>query len=278
MHWLKRILFAALLAVVVASVASAQAPAPQQQQQQPPPPPAQAQAPAEPAAPPVNPEEEADYKAFFDLPREQAQKLVELGDAFLTKYPDSRYRGVIYSRLVGAYLALGDVDKLFVTGEKALEINPDNVDVLAVIAYAVPRRINTSDLDGQRKLSKVEEYSKRCVDVLNALPKPEGITEEEFVRAKNEKLSMAHSGLALVSYHRSDFASMASELEQATQLSAAPDPTDFYLLGVAYQRVNRFQDAVTAFDKCATAPWQLQDVCKQNKEQAQKQVNMQPKP
>lgn len=274
MDWLKRITLAALLTVLLVSAVSAQQPTPPPQQT----PPQEQAAPAAPPAPPVDPAEEAAFKAFFDLPREQAEQQVQLGEAFLTKYPESRYRGTVYSRLVGSYLAIGDVDKLFVTGEKALEINPDNVDVLSIIAYAVPRRIDTSDLDGQRKLTKVEEYSKRCVDVLNALVKPEGMTEEEFVSAKNEKLSMAHSGLALVSYHRADFAAMASELEQATQLSSSPDPTDFYLLGIAYQRTSRFSDAVTAFGRCAATPWQLQDDCKKSKEQAEKQASIQPKP
>ncbi|MGH9796291.1 MAG: trypsin-like peptidase domain-containing protein [Candidatus Acidiferrales bacterium] len=230
------------------------------------------------SAQPATKAEDDDYKEFFDAPRDTPQKQIELGEAFLAKYPDSRYRASVYARMVNAYLALGDVDKLFVAGEKALELNPDNVDVLAVVAYAVPRRIKPEDLDAAQKLQKVEQYSKHAVEVLNGLPKPETLTEEEFTRAKNEKLSMAHSGLAMVAFHRNNFAGMASELEQATTLSAAPDPSDFYLLGVAYDRVKRHGDAATAFGKCAAVAWDFQDRCKQSQEQSLKQAGVQPKP
>ncbi|MGH9791927.1 MAG: hypothetical protein ACRD5W_12015 [Candidatus Acidiferrales bacterium] len=280
MDRLKRISLAVMLALVMVSAAFAQQQA--QQPQQPPPPaqqpPAQQPPPAEPQVPPVNQEEEDAYKAFFDAPRDMPQKQIDLGEAFLAKYPDSRYRASVYARMVNAYLALGDVDKLFVAGEKALELNPDNVDVLAVVAYAVPRRINPQDLDAAQKLQKVEQYSKHAVEVLNGLPKPETLTEEEFTRAKNEKLSMAHSGLAMVAYHRQNYAGMASELEQATTLSAAPDPSDFYLLGIAYQQGKRHGDAATAFGKCAAVAWDFQDRCKQSQEQSLKQGGVQPKP
>ncbi len=272
MNALRKVAGLLLLALLVAAGVPAQA-----QQQQPPPTPAPAPAPAEPATPPVNPEEEADAKAFFDTARVDVPKQAELGEAFLAKYPESRYRESIYSRLVSAYLALGDIDKLYVAGEKALAMNPDNVDVLSVVAYAVPRRVNPSELDAPAKLQKVEQYGKHAIEILAAMPKPEGLTDEDFTKAKNEKLSMAHSGLALVSYHRQDFAGMAAELEQATTLAATPDPSDFWLLGVSYQQVKRFGDAATAFGKCAEVQWAYQDRCKQSKEQSEKQATLQPK-
>lgn len=279
MDRLTRTSLALMLALAMAPAVLAQQPAEKPQQpspaQQPSP---QQPPPAEPQAPPVNTEEDKDYKAFFDAPRDMPQKQIELAEAFLAKYPDSRYRASVYAGMVNAYLALGDVDKLFVAGEKALELNPDNVDVLAVVAYAVPRRIKPEDLDAAQKLQKVEQYSKHAVEVLNGLPKPDTLTEEEFTRAKNEKLSMAHSGLAMVAFHRNNFTGMASELEQATTLSAAPDPSDFYLLGVAYDKVQRHGDAATAFGKCAAVAWDFQDRCKQSQEQSLKQAGVQPKP
>jgi len=283
----RRLTVALLLALVAASTVTAQQPG----QEQKPPAPQPGQQPGQqqgqqpgqqPAAdaqtPPVNAEEEADYKTFFEIPREDPQGAIDAGEAFLKKFPDSRYTGSVYSRLVGAYLLLGDVDKLYVAGEKALEINPENVDVLAVFAYAVPRKVRAQDLDAQAKLEKVERYAKHAMNLLNAMVKPEGLSDEDFNRAKDEKLSMAHSGLAMVSYHRRDFPTMASELEQATQLSAAPDPSDFYLLALAYQQMTRFNDAATAFGKCADAVWDFQNTCRQGKEQALKQAAVQPKP
>lgn len=231
-------------------------PQPGQSAGQPPPAP-----PAEPAAPPVNQEEETAYKSFFDVPKTENARAIEVGEEFLKKFPESRYREAVYTRLVSSYLNSDQVDKLFVTGEKALAINPNNADILAMVAFAVPRRLNPSDLDAQQKLVKVEGYGKKAIEVINAMVKPESLTEEDFAKAKADKLSMAHSGLGMVNYHRQQFADMASELEQAARLSPAPDPVDFYLLGIAYQQMRRWSEAVTAYEKCSeTGP--LTDRCK----------------
>lgn len=266
-------LFVLLVAVPPIAAQQPEQPAPGQQppQEQPP---AKPEAPtAQPPAPPVNPEEEQDYEAFRAVPNNDVQQQIELGEEFLAKYANSRYRGVVYARLTAAYMTRsqdGDVDRLFMAGEKALEFNPNNVDVLAMIAYAVPRRLNPQDLDAQQKLEKVERYSQHAIEILNTMGKPEAMTEEDFARAKNEKLSMAHSGLAMVNYHRQNFPGMAEELEQAVQLSASPDPSDLYLLGIAYQQAKRYADAATAYGRCGEMVWAWQDRCQQSQAQAQK--------
>lgn len=274
-----RVLVAVIMvAALVGPVAGAQS---QSQSQGPPPKPAPPQpgqtqppalaTPAVPEVPPVNPIEEADYKAFFDLPKSENARVVEVGEEFLKKHPESRYREAVYTKLVSCYLNLDQVDKLFVTGEKALQLNPDNADILAMVAYAVPRRLNPNDLDGAQKLTKAEAYAKKAIEVITAMPKPELLTEEDFTKAKADKLSMAHSGLGVVNYHRQKFADMATELETATKLSPSPDPVDFYLLGVAYQTLKRWPDAVTAYEKCSeTGP--VADRCKSGATTAKKMV------
>ncbi len=274
-----------LAALVVALAALAAWSQQQQPSQQPPKPPAQQPAqppvgqlpPAEPAAPPENKEEEDAYKLFFDLPRGESQRVLDIGDEFLKKFPESRYRESVYARMAGAYLSLDQVDKMYVAGEKALELNPNNVDVLAMVAWGVPRRLNPGDLDAQQKLDKCEKYAKQTIELVNAMVKPEGVEEEAFNKAKNEKISMAHGGLGVVYFHRQRYADMASEMELATQLNPA-DPTDFYLLGMAYQRTRRWTDAATAYGKCGDMPGQLQPTCKRASDLMKKQAAASPAP
>lgn len=270
------ILLAVLVALFTGTVAWAQEPAPQPGHQpgQPAQQPGQA---AEPATPPVNPAETADFQAIYDLPKTDVDRTIELCEAFLGKYPESRYREEIYARLANAYFGKGDVDKMYVAGEKAIALNPNNVDVMSLIVYAVPRRISPNDLDAQQKLDTVEKYSHQILEQVSSMTKPAHLTEEVFAQAKNQKLAMAHSGLAMVNYHRQNIPEMAAQLEQATQLTSSPDPTDFYLLGIAYQQMKRYSDAATAFGKCADSPWAWQDRCKQSKGQAEKLAAAPPK-
>lgn len=229
-----------------------------------------------PSAPAPNVEEDTAYKTFTEVKREDIAHQIEFGEEFLKKYPSSRYNTVVYARLTTAYLAAGQEDKMFAAGEKALELNSDNVDILALMGMLLPRRAGT--LDADQKLQKAEKYSKRAIELVTAMQKPEGMTDEQFSDAKNQKLSMAHSGLGLTYLQRQRYGDSVAELEQATKLVKEPEPTDFYLLGVAYQKTQRFSDAATAFGKCGEAQWGWQDRCKKGAEDSKRLAATQPQP
>src|SRR6267378_4376421 len=60
---------------------------------------------------PVNAEEDAAYKAFQAVNPNDAAKKIETGEAFLLKYPESRYKSPIYGALTYAYLQAGNTQK-----------------------------------------------------------------------------------------------------------------------------------------------------------------------
>jgi hypothetical protein len=61
-----------------------------------------------------------------------------------------------------------------------------------------------------------------------------------------------------------------SELRQAVALAGTPDQVDYFVLGHAYDAVGQFDDAETAFSKCA-ADGPMQDRCKVGLEDAKQQ-------
>lgn len=257
-----------ILGAALAGPLEAQSPG-QQQGQQPPPQPATAPAPpAPPAAPLVNKEEEDAYKAFFEIKGSDPEALIASGEDFLKKFPESRYRESVHSRLTQAFLNTGQLDKLLVSAEKALELNPDNVDVLSVLSYSMLRRFNPNDLDAEQKLEKAEKHARHGIELLDAMQRPAHIAEEEFARAKNDKIAMCRSGLGLAHLHRQRYSDAAVELEMATKLMSTPDPTDLYLLGAVYQNARRYPEAADAFGRCGDIPWAWQDRCKQSAERA----------
>jgi tetratricopeptide (TPR) repeat protein len=293
---LKLVVGVAVLALVFTQSVAAQQKPPQQPPQQPPPqqqqPPAGQKPPAgqfgipgqaaEPAPP--SPEEEAAYKNIVDT---QAKKrndfgaLIQLGEEFVKKYPESRYNSAIYASLAQAYLAAGREADMFLTGEKSLELYPDNIDALALMAWAIPRRVQGSDLDLAQKLEKSEAYAKHGIEILEALTKPDSMDEAEFTKSKNGKLSMCHSGLGVVYFRTERFPDSATELEKATQLAPEADAADLLVLGLAYENLKRFHDAVAAYEKCAANPSPLQQQCKVQLQNAKKQAATQlapPKP
>ena len=107
--------------------------------------PGQPDASAAPAVPAVTKEELDAYNKFVaDARTADARQTVIFGEAFVGLYPNSMFAGAVHSALASAYLGVNQVDKMIDSGEKALAANPNNVDVLPLMAWAIPRRVNAS--------------------------------------------------------------------------------------------------------------------------------------
>jgi tetratricopeptide (TPR) repeat protein len=231
---------------------------------------------APPAAPQLDPQEEAAYKAYYDAGPQAEDTRIQLGNDFIQKYPTSRYVESVYSGLVQAYYAKQDWKNFYADADKALALNADDVSVLAIVGWVIPHNFNPADPDAQKNLDKAESYEKRAIEVIGAMPKPASLTDDQFATSKAAALSEAHSALGLVYFRKQEPADSASELQQATQAAASPDQTDYYVLGLDLNNLKRFPEAADAFGRCSQIMGSLQDRCKQYADNAKKQAS-QPK-
>src|SRR5450432_1563104 len=215
-----------------------------------------------PAAPLVNAEEEAAFKTIVDSPASDQAKQIELGEAFLQKYPESRYRATIYTMLTMNYLRAGQVQKMEAVADKELALNPNDVQIMAIVGQALPRAMNGSTPDQAKVLAKAEQYSRKAIELTPTYPKPANVSEESFSAVKNQTLAMAHGGLGLVEVRRGQFKEAIPELNQSVTLDPNPDPVNFYLLGLANAKTSHFDDAIAAYNKCALIAGPMQDNCK----------------
>ena len=222
------------------------------------------------APPPVSAEEDAAMKAFRDAPLTDVAKKDQMGEAFVLKYPQSRYRVEVYSWLVKGYYGNGEIDKMEAAGEKELALQPDDATTLAILGQTLPRAMNASTPEPLKRLMKAEQYSKRALELMPALQKPAGLTDEQFTAAKNQTSALAYSGLGLVAFRRGKFNDAIPDLEQSVKLDPTPDPVNYYLLGVANEKSSHFDDAIAAFTKCASFPGGLQPTCKAGIEEVKK--------
>jgi tetratricopeptide (TPR) repeat protein len=248
----------------------------QQQQQQTPPPATAATPPQQAEAPKVDPEEEAAYKKFYETSSTDIGQIISLGEAFIQKYPTSKYAGSVYAGLTHAYYGKEQYDKMNAAADKALALNPNEADVLVLVGWIIPHNYDPNDMDANRRLDKAEDYEKRALVILATLPKPDNMTDEQFNKAKNDKLSMAHSGLGLVYWRKQEPENSAAELQQAVKLASAPDAVDLFVLGRDLQALKRYSDAQDAYHKCAQVPGGVQDRCKQLENDVKKLAASQP--
>ena len=256
---------AALACLAIAPQVRAQGMGAQQPQQQEQKPSLLNPAPQTPAAPKIDPKEEAAYQAFYSMkpgtPADLAAQ-IQAGEAFLKNYPQSRYLAVVYSRLTNAYFETHNMDKMYAAADKTLQLNPNDVSVLTLVGWVIPRG-NPTAPGFAEKLTKAEQYEKHALELLPTLPKPATITDAQFAESKASAIAQAHSGLGLVYFRESKFDQSAAELTQATGGNPHPDPTDYFVLGFVQEKLNKFTDAEKAFTSCAQIQSSLQDRCKQ---------------
>jgi tetratricopeptide (TPR) repeat protein len=223
-------------------------------------------------APPVNAEEDAAFKAFDSMPITDGTKKIQAGEAFVQKYPQSRYLAPMYSNLVKVYLAENQIQKMQEAGEKEVAIAPNDVQTLAILGQTIPRAWSASMPNAAAQLDKAEKFSKSAIELTPTIAKPDGLTDAQFSLAKNQTLAMAHSGLGLVYFRRGKFDAAIPEFEESTKVDPNPDadPVTFYVLAIADEKTSHFDAAVAAFTKCASIAGSLQPTCKSGAEEAKK--------
>jgi tetratricopeptide (TPR) repeat protein len=209
-----------------------------------------------------DPKEEAAYQAFHKVGEDGIDKKIHLGVAFLTKYPSDRYSEAVYEELSQAYYDKKDLPSFYIYSEKGLSLFPDDVHLLALSGWVIPRAFDPHEPDADKKLDKAELYEKHALDVLDKMQKPAGFTDGQFAQFKTGELAVARSGLGLVYFRREEYAASAKELETATQNEATPDPTDYFILGVDLENLSRYKESADAFNRCAQTAGTLRDDCK----------------
>lgn len=217
----------------------------------------------------IDRKEENAFKAFYNQKDELAKK-IQLGQAFLQKYPKSPLAEAVDAGLVDAYVAKQDWKNVYASADRALALNPDDVDVLTTVGWVIPHVYQPDDPNGSTELDKAETYEKHAMEVMATMPKPSSLSDAQFAAAKAEKSAQTHSALGLVYYRREDYANSAKELEQVMQGNPNPDVTDLYVFGIDLQNLQRYPEAADAFNRCAQAGGLLEDACKQKADAAKR--------
>jgi VWFA-related protein len=208
--------------------------------------------------------EEKAYQAFSNAPNADLQ--IQLGEKFDQTYSSSPYEESVESTLAALYADKQDWAKFYAAIGNVLAKHPDNVSVLALAAWTIPREENPDQPNAAARLDQAEAYAKHALELIPTMPKPSDLTADEFDEAKRMTAARAHSGLGAVYFRRGDFADSAQELTLAKSSGAALDAFDYYVLGIDLAKLNKDSDAAAAFANCAAIPGSLQAQCKRDAE------------
>ncbi len=210
-----------------------------------------------------DPKEQKAYQAFYKTPMQDADKKIKLGNAFLAKYPGDRYSEAVYEELSQTYYDKKDLANFYTYSDKGLSLFPDDVHLLALSGWVIPRAFTPDEPDADKKLDKAESQAKHALDVISKMEKPDIFTDEQFTQFKKGESAIAHSALGLVYFRREKYDESAKELQTAIPDEANPDQTDLFILGADYENTSHFKEAADAFNRCAQIAGTMQDRCKE---------------
>jgi tetratricopeptide (TPR) repeat protein len=221
-----------VLLLLVAAVAFAQQPAP----------------PAQPGAAPAVKQktitDPAEYSAYIAAIQATPPELkVTLLESFLQTYPNSVMKEDATELLLKTYDQLLSTDpqkytqKVMETGQRLLQINPNNLTALALLSYLDRALAQGGGPNSGQMLQQGREYAERGLQQLAVQAKPEGYTDEQWAQLKENFRLIFLGTIGHAAWQNKDYPTAQKDLQEVV----AADPNNFtnvYLLALSYLEPN----------------------------------------
>lgn len=140
-------------------------------------------------------------------------------EAFIQKYPESRYLGQVHHMATMDYRNLNQPEKMFEHGQKTLGHSPDNIPILALMALA-----HSDKGDPDRSI----QLATRALGRLQKIVRPANTDPQQWEAEYRQFMAQSLAGLGhayLVKYEMEREASKnAAPLEESSPDPAGPEP------------------------------------------------------
>ena len=179
---------------------------------------------------------------------------IEAIHSLLTGFKNTQFKEYANLMMMISYQQKDDFEMMLLYGESTLEINPNNIDTLLSLGYAIPARTGQFDLDKEEKLAKAEDFAKRALLVIPTLENTnEDVTPEGWLVAKKNYMSQAHDSVGLVAMQRKDYAAAEGSFRQSLQVASEQGATTFYHLARTLRELDKNDEAMEMIDKAIAA-------------------------
>jgi tetratricopeptide (TPR) repeat protein len=224
-------------------------------------------------APQAKSQEELDVYLRIISTSEPSKTIHEV-DELASEYPKSDLLGIAFQYEMFACQQINDFDGLLAAGQKALSLQPNNVNTLLTMALAISE--NRSQRPDERKLLKQgEDDAQQAIQELSRTRIPRRISMEQWKGIRAELDSRAHEALGNIAMQRGNPAGAIAEFEIATRGMPRPDGRQFYRLGLAYERDGRTDSAQEAFQRAVSlGPKEVHDLALMELKKVNRQVDV----
>jgi tetratricopeptide (TPR) repeat protein len=181
------------------------------------------------------------------LQARDAGKRAALLTRFAQAFPDSPYTNQALGVAATSYLQAQNAPKMLEVANGLLAKDPNNLGMLLVLSDYYCDKVD--------QLAKAETYSKKAISLLDAAPKPEGLTDQQWAQQKGLQKGLALSSLGQVNIEKKDNPQAVDNLKAAAPL-LKPDDGSYgrnqYRLGFALLNLKKTAEAKEAFTQAAS--------------------------
>jgi tetratricopeptide (TPR) repeat protein len=184
--------------------------------------------------------------------REPAERISAL-EEFLKRAPQNPYLDRIEVAEFLAYKEIGDVDKSFAAAEKILSHDENREDALQFVLEVNYRRKK----DTKQTLALAAKFIER----MNAAQKPEGVSDNDWTRLRNQNLARAHYIIGRIYFDSQQWPSADRALRATLPLIGDEQlrASVLYDLGWVNYQIQNAIDAVKFYGLCAAIKGPLQE-------------------
>jgi tetratricopeptide (TPR) repeat protein len=186
----------------------------------------------------------AEYNSYIAALREaNPQAQVNAFETFLQLYPNSVVKEDALEQLMAAYEKLGNSAKTAETANRVLQVDPNNVRALALLAFT-KRAAAEGGQAPQQNAAEALQFGQRGLRAVQTTTKPEGMSDADFEKFKNQVSIIFNGSAGFGALQNKDYANAQRYLQASVDQRNKDNPNDptalrdIYPLALAYLEAN----------------------------------------
>lgn len=202
------------------------------------------------------------------------QAKIQALDDFVNKFPNSALLPLVYQQYYGAYNSTKNYPKLIEYVDKFLAVPEDKylaipgmskdrllgdqVQALYLRALAFNQSFNDKDPNAQDELTKARESALQGLKVLDEIPKPANLTDDQFAQQKKQPIILFNYTAGSAAYQAKDYKNAIDSFNAF--IAASGNSTDqsvaavYFRIGVAYLQLAAQQQPAQSQTPATTNP------------------------
>lgn len=176
-----------------------------------------------------------EYDAYMAMANQtnDLELQIALAESFLQRFPASDFKSGAYLTEMQCYSRLNDTGRALTAARNALRFDRDNLEALGFLSYVFPFTFKPDDRNAESILTRAKNDAQHGLDVLQRVPKPPNVSDQEFRAVAMQKRAIFNDVLGFAALSQKDYAGAIKALKAAVH----DNPNDtyaFYRMGLAY--------------------------------------------